>query len=66
MTINPVPVNPKNRERVAYKGGSEPGVWNLSHYLWTENGTEYFVSAPWNNEEPLEEAGFMGLYQRLI
>lgn len=66
MTINPGPVNHLDWARVAFKGGSEPGVFNFTHYLWAEDGTEYFVSATWNDEERLDETRFVGLYQRLL
>ncbi|MFN2364197.1 MAG: hypothetical protein ABR596_07865 [Halarsenatibacteraceae bacterium] len=53
-------------ERVAYKGGSEPGVFNLSTWLKAEDGTEYFLIANWNNDDFLDEDKFTQLYKNLI
>ena len=43
MSINPGIANPKGWERVAYKGGSEPGVMNLTTWLKGKNGKKYCV-----------------------
>jgi beta-lactamase class A len=50
-----------------FKGGSEPGVLNLSFLLKTGDGRWVAVAATWNNETaPLDEARFAALISRLI
>lgn len=67
--INPAPgvVNAKDWGRVAYKGGSEPGVLNLTHQLEAENGRTYYISMTWNNSEaPLDEMHMFTHYSAII
>lgn len=66
MTINPGPADPENWERIAFKGGSEPGVVNYTHLLKDENEGEYFISATWNDEEELPEGRFERFYSSLL
>lgn len=66
MSINPGVADAKDWERVAFKGGSEPGVLNLTTWLKASNGKSYCVAATWNNNQPLNEAQFMTLYSGLI
>ena len=66
MSINPGVATPKNWERVAFKGGSESGVLNLTTWLKTKQGKQYCVSATWNNNAALEEARFIRLYTSLL
>ena len=47
---------------MSYKGGSEPGVLNLTTQVTTLTGRTYCVSATWNAPEPLQEDAFIGLY----
>lgn len=50
-----------------FKGGSEPGVLNLSLLLKTRSGRWIAVSATWNNETAaLDEARFVALMSRLV
>jgi hypothetical protein len=50
-----------------FKGGSEPGVLNLSFLLKSREGRWMAVSATWNNEAaPLDEPRFAALMSRLI
>ncbi|HYD38377.1 MAG TPA: serine hydrolase, partial [Allosphingosinicella sp.] len=50
-----------------YKGGSEPGVLNMSFLLRNREGRWLAVSATWNNSaEPLDEARFATLMARLV
>ena len=51
-----------------YKGGSEPGVINLSWLLQAEgSGNWYALSASWNNADaPVENSRFEQLAQRII
>lgn len=67
MSINPGVANPKNWQKVAYKGGSEPGVINMTTWLQAKNGKNYCVVATWNNSKaPIEESKFMALYTSTI
>jgi len=66
MSINPGVAEASDWKRVAYKGGSEPGVLNLTTWLVAKSGTTYCVSATWNNDKPLEETTFFGLYKSLL
>ncbi|HYW14583.1 MAG TPA: serine hydrolase [Allosphingosinicella sp.] len=50
-----------------FKGGSEPGVLNLSFLLRTRSGRWMAVSATWNDEkQALDEARFVALMSRLL
>jgi len=66
MSINPGLVEPTNWQRVAYKGGSEPGVENFTTHLIDEKGDQLCVSATWNNEQGIDELRFSTLYRSLI
>lgn len=67
MSINPGVANPNDWQRVAYKGGSEPGVLNLTTWLKGKNGKQYCVVATWNNSDaPVDEGKFFALYGGVI
>ncbi|MDZ8054715.1 MAG: serine hydrolase [Aulosira sp. ZfuVER01] len=66
MSINPGVANAEDWERVAFKGGSEAGVLNLTTWLKAKNGKQYCVAATWNHDAPLEESRFMNLYASAI
>lgn len=66
MSINPGLVDADNWQRVAYKGGSEPGVENFTTQLIDDQGQELCVSATWNNEMGIDELKFSTLYRSLI
>jgi len=52
---------------VGYKGGSEPGVLNLSWLIRNQGGQWYAVTGSWNNPAaPVDEARFAGLLTRLV
>ncbi|MBD3883227.1 serine hydrolase [Phormidium tenue FACHB-886] len=66
MSVTPG-INPTGWSRIAYKGGSEAGVLNLTHWLQAPDGTTYCVSTTWNNSmAPLDETQFSLLYSALI
>lgn len=66
MSVNPGVADPDRWTRVAFKGGSEPGVMNLTTYLEGDAST-YCVSVTQNREDaPLEEARLLGLYGGLL
>ncbi|NJK40932.1 MAG: serine hydrolase [Acaryochloridaceae cyanobacterium SU_2_1] len=66
MRINPGVANLQDWNQVAFKGGSEPGVLNLTSWLVAKNGKQYCVSATWNQNQPLAEAEFLALYNGLL
>lgn len=59
-----------DRERwpsIAYKGGSEPGVLNMTWLLGRDDGRWYVLSVGWNDpERALEEAKFIALAKKGI
>ncbi|MEO1619830.1 MAG: serine hydrolase [Cyanobacteria bacterium J06632_3] len=65
MSVNPGLVNPDEWQKVAFKGGSEPGVENFTTYLVDEQGP-LCVTATWNNEAGIDELKFSTLYRSLI
>lgn len=67
MNINPGVANPSYWQKVAFKGGSEPGVLNLTTWLQAKNGKNYCVVATWNNNNaPVEESRFRALYSSAV
>lgn len=52
--------------QVSFKGGSEPGVMNLTTQVTTKAGQRLCVSATWNDARALDEGTFMGLYGSLL
>jgi beta-lactamase class A len=65
MHINPGVVDPKRWDAVAYKGGSEPGVLNMTTLVRKGDRT-HCVSATWNHDKPLEESQFESAYAMVI
>lgn len=51
MTVNPGVANPAEWAHVAFKGGSEIGVLNLTHWLETEDGAAYCVVVTQNRDD---------------
>jgi beta-lactamase class A len=52
---------------VGYKGGSEPGVLNLTWLVRNRAGIWHVVTGSWNNPAaPLEEQRFIGLLARAV
>ena len=66
MRINPGPVGTSRWSRVAYKGGSEVGVLNLTTRARDPKGRDFCVSVTWNAPEPLEEKRLFELYVSLF
>lgn len=66
MGINPGVAKAEDWQQVAFKGGSEPGVLNLTTWLTAKTGKSYCVSVTWNHNVPLEEARFLGLYGGIL
>ena len=67
MSLNSGPINPTDWQRVAYKGGSESGVLNLTAWLNGKDGASYCVTATQNNPNaPLNETALAALYGGLV
>jgi hypothetical protein len=69
LAINPGlgPAAAKDFDYFGFKGGSEPGVLNLSFLLKTRSGSWLAVSASWNDEAAaLDEDRFVALLSRLV
>ncbi|MEO7178583.1 MAG: hypothetical protein ABIW83_07050, partial [Allosphingosinicella sp.] len=69
LAINPGlgPALARDFAYFGFKGGSEPGVLNLSFLLKTRSGRWLAVSATWNNEAaPVDEPRFIALMSRLV
>ncbi len=68
LAINPgLGQPPAKWNYVGYKGGSEPGVLNMTFLLRSPVGRWYTLSASWNNKDaPLDESKFFGLVQRAL
>ena len=64
--LNPGVAAREDFARVSYKGGSEPGVMNLTTQVTTKAGQRLCVSATWNDARALDEGTFMGLYGSLL
>jgi len=66
MSVNPGVANASEWARVAFKGGSQAGVLNLTTWLKAKNGARYCVSATWNNTADLDESKFETLVGGVI
>ena len=69
LAINPglAPALAKDFAYFGFKGGSEPGVLNMSFLLRSRTGRWMAVSATWNNSAaPLDEPRFAALMSRLV
>ena len=65
MHINPGLVDPKLWDTVAYKGGSEPGVLNMTTLVRKGDRT-HCVSATWNDSKAVDEAKFESAYAMVL
>ncbi len=67
MSVNPGVATAADWKHVAYKGGSEPGVLNLTTQVTALNGVTYCIAATWNNSrQVLNEAQFEMLYANIL
>ena len=65
MSINPGVAKRSDWTSVAYKGGAEPGVLNMT--TWVTKGTRaHCVAATWNAPQKLDEVKFSSAYVRLL
>lgn len=65
-TINPGVVDQRQFQRVSFKGGSEPGVLNLTTQVINKENKTYCVSASWNNVKGLDEVQFTNFYRGIV
>jgi beta-lactamase class A len=66
MSINSGVADPAEWTHVAFQGGSEPGVLNLTTMATSHNGVTYCVSATWNNAALLDNGRFEALYSSVL
>lgn len=70
MAINPGSGLDVSRERwsyIGYKGGSEPGVLNMTYLLQSKKGQWYAMSISWNNRDAaLDNGRIFALVQRAL
>ena len=65
MSINPGLAERGEWSTVAFKGGSEPGVLNMT--TWVEKGGHaHCVAATWNAPQKLEDLRFASAYRRIL
>lgn len=65
FSINPGVARARDWERVAYKGGSEPGVLNLTTRV-TGKGHTHCVVVTLNNDKPIDETRVFGIYGQML
>ncbi len=66
MQINPGVASPGDWAAIAFKGGSEVGVLNLTSALTAKNGSHYCVSVTWNAKAAIDEAKAIRVYGGLV
>lgn len=64
--INPGPTSKGDWRSVAYKGGSETGVLNMTTLATDAEGQSTCVAVTWNDVTALDEARFAELYRDLL
>jgi hypothetical protein len=60
------PVTSSDWEDYGFKGGSEPGVLNMTVWLLAKDGTEYAVSATQNHDSAVDRAAFVSALQLVL
>jgi beta-lactamase class A len=69
MAINPsaTPAIKQNWRYIGFKGGSEPGVLNLTWLLTDKQGRDWVLTLGWNNPAAvLDESKLEGIAQRIL
>ncbi|WP_168797936.1 serine hydrolase [Pacificoceanicola onchidii] len=66
MQINPGIADPANWARVAYKGGSEPGVANFTTALLDDVGREVCVAVTFNGKQPIDMLAAAAAYKGVL
>jgi beta-lactamase class A len=64
--INPGLANRDQWQQVAFKGGSEGGVLNLTTALTGKNGKHYCVAATWNDGAVLDQSKLFATYGSIL
>ena len=64
--INPGILDKADWQRIAYKGGSEGGVLNLTTSALDDRDNSYCVSMTWNAERPLDETSLGELHASIF
>jgi beta-lactamase class A len=64
--INPGLADRAQWRQVAFKGGSEGGVLNLTTAVTGKNGKHYCVAATWNNTAALDQSKFFATYGSIL
>jgi beta-lactamase class A len=64
--INPGLADRAQWQQVAFKGGSEGGVLNLTTAVTGKNGKHYCVAATWNNTAALDQSKFFATYGSIL
>ncbi|SHM30425.1 serine hydrolase [Roseibium suaedae] len=69
VQVNPGNLNKKDWKSIAFKGGNEPGVLNLTYALTAQDGTEWCFSSTWNSTSALAQDKILtavnGILQKL-
>ena len=66
LHINPGLATPKAWASIAFKGGGDAGVLNLTSELVTKKGARRCVAATWNDDASLDRGRFFALYGALL
>ena len=66
MRINAGVLRPADWQRVAFKGGSEIGVLNLTTRVQDEKDRDYCVSMTWNADQAIDSEPLSGLYAAVL
>ena len=66
MGIAPGVVDPGDWARVAYKGGSEPGVLNLTTMVDTRDRKTHCVAATWNSDASVDDQRLTYAYGAML
>jgi beta-lactamase class A len=66
MQINPGIAKSADWKQIAFKGGSEPGVLNLTTAVLGQNGHRYCVAATWNDTATVDQTQFSLHYSALL
>ncbi len=65
MGINPGVAKKSDWDRIAYKGGSEPGVISMTTWV-TKGAKSACVSATWNDDKPVSDTTFSMAYSGVL
>lgn len=66
VQINPGVASPADWPSIAFKGGSEIGVLNLTTLVTAADGTRYCVAATWNSDAAVDQAKATASYATLL